>query len=75
MRLSEFTRAVVEEFGDTYSGMLLRDHWITSLGGTANDAIARGVSAREVWLALCVELQVPEQRRYGRGLRDPEGRS
>ncbi len=71
MRLSEFYRAAAEEFGDAYSGVLLRDHWLAPLEGTANEAIARGVPAREVWIALCVDLQVPENRRYGRGLRDP----
>ncbi|MGK0715529.1 DUF3046 domain-containing protein [Leucobacter sp. W1153] len=71
MRLSEFQRAVAEEFGEIYAGVLMRDHWISELDGTAQDALAVGVPARRVWEALCVEMQVPEQRRYGRGLRDP----
>lgn len=71
MRLSEFRRAVAEEFGEEYAAVLLRDHWLVSLGGTAREALDRGTSAREVWLALCEDLQVPSERRYGRGLRDP----
>ena len=38
---------------------------------TAQDALDRGVAAREIWQALCVDLQVPVERRHGRGLRDP----
>lgn len=71
MRLSEFRRACAEEFGEQYSGVLLRDHWLGVLGGTPNDALERGVPARDVWAALCVDLQVPVERRHGRGLREP----
>lgn len=71
MRLSEFQRAMQEEFGEVYAGVLMRDHWLAALGGTANEALDRGLPAREIWQALCVELQVPEERRHGRGLIDP----
>lgn len=71
MRISEFQRAMREEFGDVYSGVLAREHWLASLGGTAQDALDRGVPAREVWFALCEDLQVPLPRRHGRGLIDP----
>lgn len=71
MKLSEFRRACAEEFGAEYSGVLLRDHWIASLEGTAADALDRGESARHVWEALCVELEVPLERRHGRGLSEP----
>lgn len=62
-----------EEFGDVYAGVLTRDHWLAVLGGTAQDALDRGVPAREVWWALCEDLQVPLARRHGRGLIDPRG--
>ena len=71
MRLSEFRRAMAEEFGEAYAGVLLRDHWLTGLGSTGVEALDRGVPAREVWLALCDEMRIPEERRYGRGLADP----
>lgn len=71
MRLSEFQRAVAAEFGETYGGVLLRDHWLTGLGSTAHDALDAGTPVRQVWLALCDEFQVPAERRYGRGLLDP----
>ena len=71
MRLSEFTRACSDEFGADYSRVLLRDHWLTALDGTPNEALERGVPARRVWEAMCVDLGVPVERRHGRGLRDP----
>ncbi|SJN09575.1 hypothetical protein FM113_06640 [Leucobacter sp. 7(1)] len=72
MKLSEFRRACAEEFGEDYAGVLVRDHWLAALGSTPAEALERGVAAREVWAALCVDLQIPPERRYGRGLRDPQ---
>ena len=71
MRLSEFQRAMADEFGETYSVVLMRDHWLGALDGTATEALERGVPARQVWSVLCEDLQVPVERRHGRGLRDP----
>ncbi|MDO4241206.1 MAG: DUF3046 domain-containing protein [Microbacteriaceae bacterium] len=70
MQMSEFRRACAAEFGEVYAGVVLRDHWLTRLGCTGAEAFAAGVAAREVWLALCEEFAVPEERRYGRGLRE-----
>lgn len=76
MRLSEFTRAVGDEFGAAYGGQLVRELVLLELGGrTAEQALAAGVPAREVWLALCEAMDVPEQRRYGAGLVDPKKHS
>jgi len=72
MRLSEFRRALKEEFGDAYGRVLTRDLVLTPLGGrTADQALAGGVPAREVWLALCIETDVPKSRWYGAGLPAP----
>lgn len=71
MRRREFAIACAEEFGETYSGVLIRDHWLSVFGGTAAEALDRGVAARDVWLALCEDLGVPSERWHGRGLRDP----
>ncbi|MFT4232757.1 MAG: DUF3046 domain-containing protein [Leucobacter sp.] len=73
MKLSEFRRACADEFGAEYAGVLLRDHWLAALDATPDEALERGVAARVVWDALCVDLDVPEARRHGRGLRDPRG--
>ncbi len=73
MRLSEFQLAMREEFGDVYSGVLVREHWLSSLGGTPQEALDRGVAPKVIWTALCEDLQVPVERRHGRGLREPRG--
>ncbi len=52
--------------------MLVRDSVIVALGNrTPEDALAAGVPAREVWLALCRAQDVPRERWHGAGLRDP----
>lgn len=71
MRHRAFRQAVAEEFGQAHSGVLLRDYWLAALGSTPEEALARGVAPREVWQALCVEFDVPESKRHGRGLDDP----
>lgn len=72
MRLSEFRIAVAEEFGEGYARVLVDDLVLGDLGGvTASQALASGTPPREVWLALCAAKDVPEQRRYGVGLREP----
>lgn len=74
MRRSEFDRAVADEFGGNGDSIVVD----LALGGvgwqTAEAALASGVPAREVWLALCAEMDVPEQRRYGVGRLDPRER-
>lgn len=70
MRLSEFWIAVGEEFGDAYGRTLTHDLTLGELGDfTAEQAIARGVQPRKIWLALCRATDVPEDRWYGVGQR------
>jgi hypothetical protein len=72
MRLSEFRRAVAEEFGEAYGNALVRDLVLDELGDlTAEQAIAAGLRVREIWLALCRANDVPANRWYGTGLRTP----
>ena len=68
MKLSELHRAVYDEFGASYGGVLMRDHWLRELSATADQALVNGVRPRDVWLALCEDLQVPIERRHGRGM-------
>ncbi|MDU0365787.1 DUF3046 domain-containing protein [Microbacterium sp. NPDC089180] len=71
MRRSEFDRAVADEFG-ARGGSLLTDLVLSAVGGrTSADALAAGVDPRDVWLALCAETDVPENRRYGVGRLEP----
>lgn len=74
MRRSEFDRAVADEFG-ARAGAVVNDLFLSRVGGrTAAQAIAAGVDPREVWLALCDELDVPAERRYGVGRLEPRRR-
>lgn len=72
MRLSEFRRAVADEYGVAYGSVLTGDLVLVELADrTAERALTDGVPAREVWLALCRATGVPERRRYGVGLPKP----
>ena len=71
MKLSEFQRAVADEFGD-FGRVLLKDTVIVDLGNrTPDDALAAGIPAREVWLALCRAQEVPPQAWHGAGRATP----
>lgn len=71
MKVSEFHRAVADEFG-AFGRVLVRDTVLVALGNrTADAALAAGVPAREVWLALCRAQDVPRERWHGAGLAEP----
>jgi hypothetical protein len=73
VRLSEFQLAIADEFGEGYGRVLTRDLVLEEVGSrTADDAIKAGVSVREVWTALCRAMDVPPERRYGVGQREPK---
>lgn len=74
MRRSEFDRAVAAEFGGR-GPALIDDLALRPLGDrTARQALADGEPPRSVWIALCLEADVPETRRYGVGRLDPRDR-
>ena len=71
MRHSEFERAVEDEFGRG-GAALVDDLALSEIGHrTAREALAAGVAPREVWRALCVEADVPLERRHGAGRLEP----
>ena len=73
MRLSEFWLAMADEFGEAYGRVLAHDVVLAAVGGmTAEQAIAAGVPPRQIWLALCDLQDVPLNRRYGVGQREPK---
>jgi len=75
VRLSQFWSLMDDEFGTAYAASLARDHSLGSLGSrTAIEAIEAGVPPREVWLALCDDMDVPPERRFGKVLRAPRKR-
>ena len=74
MRRSEFLRAVNAEFG-VRSSTLITDLVLDAIGGrTAVEALEAGVPPRDIWLALCIEADVPIERRYGAGRLEPRRR-
>jgi len=74
MRLSEFWAAVTDEFGQSYGRTLTHDLVLGDLGDlTSEQAIAKGVTTRQIWRALCRATDVPENRWHGRGVKPPKG--
>jgi hypothetical protein len=73
MKLSEFQRAIADEFGTQYGRTLVADLVLGDLGGrTAQQALDDGLPARDVWLALCRETGVPQSHWYGAGKPAPK---
>ncbi len=68
VRHSEFWDLVDEEFGPAHGRALVHDHVLLALGSrTAQQGIDAGAPLRQVWAALCDDLDVPHERRWGRG--------
>lgn len=66
MRLSEFRLAVAEAFGDAYAPTLCKQLVLTNLDSlTADEALERGVAPRDVWHALCDQMDVSPSVRAG----------
>ena len=74
MRRSEFLRAVETEF-QARASSLVNDLVLGALGNrTAVEALADGAPPRDIWLAICAEMDVPENRRHGVGRQEPRRR-
>ncbi|WP_149085108.1 MULTISPECIES: DUF3046 domain-containing protein [Microbacterium] len=74
MRRSEFLRAVDAEF-QARATSLVNDLVLSGMDGrTAAEALDAGVPPRNIWLALCADMDVPEARRHGVGRLEPRGR-
>lgn len=73
MKLSEFWRAIGDEFGESYGRTVAQDMVLGALGGrTASQALDAGLDPRDVWFALCDAMDVPTSRRYGAGRPEPK---
>ena len=57
MRLTVFWERMTERFGSVYVDTFARDHVMNELGGrTVYQALEQGISAKEVWSAVCRSL-------------------
>ncbi|MDT0266156.1 DUF3046 domain-containing protein [Streptomyces sp. DSM 44915] len=64
MRLTDFWERMAEQFGASYADSFARDHVMSELGGrTVCEALEAGWSAKEVWRAVCVAVDVPSHLR------------
>lgn len=64
--MSQFWELMDDEFGAGYAPTVARSHSVHALGSrTAREALDDGVAPREVWHALCDDLGVPQERRFG----------
>lgn len=62
--MSEFWALMEQEFGGPYGRSLAASHVIHALDDrTAAEAIEAAVPVRRVWLALCDDMRIPEERR------------
>jgi hypothetical protein len=68
---SEFALAVESEFGGL-GRALVRDVVLDEFGVTAAEALAAGARPRDVWVALCHAMDVPESRIHGAGRGEPK---
>lgn len=60
---------MTDEFGSAYAAVLGNSHVLQVLGNrTPDQALEAGVKPREVWEAICVDLQIPPERRLGRDI-------
>jgi len=64
MRLTLFWSNMHAQFGEAYAESLAKDYVIEQLGSrTVEQALADGVSAREVWRAVCDAFDLPASAR------------
>jgi len=64
MRLTPFWSHMHAQFGEAYAESLAKDYVIEQLGSrTVEQALADGVSAREVWRAVCDAFDLPASAR------------
>jgi len=59
VRLTDFWNRMERRFGVAYARSVAADYRLPALGSTVDEALARGVEAKDVWRAVCQEFEVP----------------
>lgn len=63
MRVSEFWRAVEDEFGGPFGRFQATSQVLSTLGErTPAEAIDAGLPVKQVWVEFCRHMDVPEDR-------------
>lgn len=66
MTQSRFYELMRDEFGD-FSAVILSDTRLDRLAdGTPAELLSQGVEPKEIWLAICTQLNVPKERWQGK---------
>jgi hypothetical protein len=63
---SRFFNLMQDEFGD-FAAVILSDTRLDQLfDSTAQELLAKGVEPRDIWQAICLQLNVPKERWQGK---------
>jgi len=52
---------MAQVFGAAYAQSWAKDVVLEALGCTVDEAIAKGVETKEIWRAVCAQVDVPSQ--------------
>ena len=67
MKLSRFFELVEDEFGDKFAQVVLFDTRLDQLADqTPKQLLDAGEDPKTVWLAICQQLAIPQERWQGR---------
>lgn len=60
MRLTVFWERMNGQFGEAYAASVAQDYVLSAIGSrTVRQALADGVDAKAIWLAVCDAFDVP----------------
>ncbi len=63
VRFTDFWSRMEANFGAAYARSVAADFRLPALGATVEEAIERGVEAKQIWRAVCQEFDVPAHLR------------
>ena len=67
MTQSRFHELVLEEFGEQFSQVVLKDTRLLKFEDkTPAELLVSGLSPKEIWFAICDQLAVPQERWHGK---------